>query len=506
MKRIFLLVGLFIIGTFVYTVSLLQYIYISSLNSVLPGGIFLYISEAILWLVALIIAIRILLKQTYAYNKSYWIIIILLNPMLGILLYMIFARDFTKRKFVKTRPLIPSKAFLGFEENTFPHYENHPYGDIFKFIHDTSGRSVYEDDTSVEVLNNGNEFFPKLIQELESAKEYIVMEFYIIKTDKIGRKVLDVLKKKSLEGLKVYLIYDHVGSNKHLDKSYMKDLISSGVKVEAFEPQELSIFNTNLNFRNHRKATVIDGKVGFMGGMNLGDEYNHQSEKFGFWRDTHILIRGNGVTSIQNVFIKDWYYITADVLDLRMDKSVEKMDGLFSVMESGPDYEDGLIRDAYIKMIHHAKKSVKIVTPYLIIEPELMNAIKIARRSNVEVDLLVPGKHDYAMVGYATLSYYEQLLGMGVNIYEYKDRFVHSKILIIDDEIASVGSVNIDPRSFHLNFEVTGIFMNKEVKKLVSSFEKDIELSNRITAENWQKRSIFQRLLQGLFNLFSPIF
>lgn len=506
MKRIFLLVGFFIIGTFVYTVSLLQYIYISSLNRVLPGGIVLYILEAFLWLVALGIAIRILLKQTYAYNKSYWIIIILLNPMLGILLYMIFARDFTKRKFFKTRPLIPSKAFLGFEENTFPHYENHPYGDIFKFIHDTSGRSVYEDDTSVEILNNGDEFFPKLIQELKKAKEYIVMEFYIIKTDKIGRSVLDVLKQKALEGVKVYMIYDHFGSNKHLDKKYMKELIHCGIKVEAFDPQELSIFNTNLNFRNHRKATVIDGTVGLMGGMNLGDEYNHDSLKFGFWRDTHILIRGNGVTSIQNVFIKDWYYITSDVLDLKMDKSAEKMEGLFTVMESGPDFEDGLIRDAYIKMIHHARKSVKIVTPYLIIEPELLNAIKIARRSNVEVDLLVPGKHDYVMVGFATLSYYEQLLAMGVSIYEYKDHFVHSKILIIDDELASVGSVNIDPRSFHLNFEVTGIFLNQAVKKLVSSFEKDKEVSNQITAEHWQKRSIFQRLLQGLFNLFSPIF
>lgn len=506
MKRIFLVVALFVVGTFVYTVSLLQYIYFSQLGSVLPRGIILYLAEAFFWLVALMIAIRILLKQTYAYNKSHWIIIILLNPILGILLYMIFARDFAKRKFHKTRPLIASKAFLGLEENTFPMYDAHPYGDLFHFIHVTSGRSVYENDTSVRILNNGDQFFPKLKEMITLAKDYILMEFYIIKSDHIGREVMDLLKAKAIEGVKVYIIYDHFGSNKHLDKKYLASLKASGVHVVAFDPQTLSVFNSNLNFRNHRKATVIDGHTGFMGGINLGDEYNHASDKFGFWRDTHMMIQGNGVTSIQNVFVKDWYYVTGDVLDLKMDKSNEHVPGLFAVMESGPDFEDGLIRDAYIKMMHHAKSSIKIVTPYLILEPEIMSAIKIARKSGVQVHLLVPGLHDYVMVGYATLSYYEQLLSMGVKIYEYQDHFVHSKILIIDDTLASVGSVNFDPRSFHLNFEVTGIFMNAAVDDLVQAFHEDILVSREVDLETWKKRGFFPRLIQGLFNLFSPIF
>jgi len=506
MKKIFFLVALFVVGTFVYTISLMQYIFISSINHVLPKGIALYIIEAFLWFVALIIALRILLKQTYAYNKSYWIIIILLNPLLGIILYFIFARDFVTSKFYKTRPLIASKAFLGFEENTFPKYENHPFGPIFEFIHNTSGRSVYEDDTMVEILNNGDQFFPKLAYELKNANEYILMEFYIIKTDIIGRKILDILKEKALLGLKVYLIYDHFGSNKHIDKHYLQSMLDSGIHIAAFDPQTISIFNSNLNFRNHRKATIIDGHTGFMGGINLGDEYNHDSAKFGFWRDTHIMVKGNGVTSIQNVFVKDWYYITNDVLEMKMDKSNEHFPGLFSVMESGPDFENGLIRDVYIKLIHHAKKSIKIVTPYLIIEPELMTAIKIALRSGVDVTLLVPGKHDYVMVGYATLSYYEQLLSLGVRIFEYRDHFVHSKVLIIDDELASVGSVNFDPRSFHLNFEVTGIFQNHAVRDLTNAFSNDLLVSNEIILDEWKKRSIFKKLLQGLFNLFSPIF
>jgi cardiolipin synthase len=332
------------------------------------------------------------------------------------------------------------------------------------------------------------------------------MEFYIMKTDKIGRKIMDLLKAKAKEGVEVYVIYDHFGSERHLNRKYMKDLKTCGVRISVFDPQKISLLNSNFNFRNHRKAIVIDGYIGFVGGLNLGDEYNHKSPKFGFWRDTHLLVRGNGVTSIQNVFVKDWYYVTGGILNKPLDKTVEECRGLFAVLESGPDFEVGLIKDAYFKMIAQAKRSIRIVTPYLIIEPDMMTALRIAAKSGVLIQLLVPGKHDFAMVGSATRSYYEQLLGYGVQIFEYSDRFVHSKILIIDDQTASVGSVNFDPRSFHINFEVTAVFSNDSVLDLVHSFEEDIARSHPIKPEDWKKRGILTRLVQGFFNLFSPIF
>ena len=506
MKRIFLLVALLIAATFVYTISLAQYISFTTIIDVLPHNVFIYATLIFLWLLALAVTIRIILKQTYAFHKSHWIIIMLLNPILGLLFYGIFARDFATRKFKKTRPLIATKAFLGLEEKTNPNFENHAFGPIFDYARKTTGRSVYEGDTHVEVLNNGDEFFPCLIENLEQAKHSILMEFYIIKTDTIGKRVLDILKEKAESGLDVYLIYDHFGSNNHLDRTYMREIENSGVNVGVFDPQTISIINSNLNFRNHRKAIVIDGWIGFIGGMNLGDEYNHDSKKFGFWRDTHLLVRGNGVTGIQNVFVKDWYYIHDDVLDVPLDTTGEDQPGLFTVIESGPDFEDSLIRDVYLKMISSAKQSVKIVTPYLIIEPELMIAIKLAVKSGVEVTLLLPGKSDYVTVGFATRSYYERLLELGVNIYEYEDTFVHAKVLIVDDEIASVGSVNIDPRSFHLNFEVTAIFENDAVDTLVATYEDDLRKSKKIDADIWKERGIFIKLLQGIFSLFSPIF
>lgn len=490
----------------IYSFFLIIGLHISSLSILITNNSALYIILIIVWIFSLGIIIRILLQPTYAYNKSHWILILLMNPFVGIVLYYIFARDFHIKKLSKHRPLIASKAFLGLEESTNPDYAKTTFGNIFEFIHSTTGRSVYEDDTYLEILNNGDVFFPRLIKEISKAKDYIFMEFYIVKTDIIGKKILDILKSKAKAGLDVYLIYDHMGSNKHLNYSYMKKLKESGVHIGIFDPQTISVFNSNLNFRNHRKAIVIDGKVGFVGGMNLGDEYNHLDKKFGFWRDTHVILKGNGVTSIQNVFVKDWYYITNTVIDKPMDKSIESFPGLVTVIESGPDFENSLIRNVYYKMMLAAKKSIKIVTPYLIIESELMIAIEIARKSGVQVELLVPGKHDYIAVGYATESYYETLLNLGVKIYIYKDHFVHSKILIIDDEIASVGSVNFDPRSFHLNFEVTSIFENKAVEDLVNAFLDDLTKSEEVLLEQWKKRGIIARIIQGLFNLFSPIF
>lgn len=515
MRRGFLVVLLFIIVVFVYTILLVQtntFTLIGGLLedsglSILSGPITLYCIEIGLSLLSVIIVFRIVLRQqTYAYNKAHWILIMLLSPIVGIILYNVFARDFTTRRLEITRPLMAKKAFLNLEEPTDPDYSAFPKGNVFRFIHETTGRSVYQDDTRIELLNNGDVFFPRLIAELERASQYILMEFYILKTDKIGRKVLDILRRKAAEGVDTNLIYDHFGSVHHIDRAYMATLKEAGVKIGVFDPQRVSLFNSNVNFRNHRKATVIDGNVGFLGGMNLGDEYNHDSPKFGFWRDSHILITGNGVTSIQNVFIKDWYYITGKVIEKPLDKTVEAFPGLFAVLESGPDFEVGLIKDAYLKMITSAQKSIRISTPYLIIEPEMMSALKIAAKSGVEVIFLVPGLSDRAMMGYATRSYYEQLLSYGIRIFEYSGHFVHSKVLLVDGEIASVGSVNFDPRSFHINFEATGIFENAAVGSVASAFAEDLTKSREITAEEWRKRGFFRRFIQGLVNLFSPLF
>jgi cardiolipin synthase len=506
MKRIFFVISLMIVALFVYTLIIVQYINYTNLRNIFPSAIVVIALEIITGLFALGITIKILFKQSYAYKKSHWILLMLINPIIGITLYIIFARDYRTKRLERTRPMIANKEFIKFEEITSPQFPENEIGSIFKYIHDITKRSIYENDTLVEVLNNGDEFFPRLIEEIKNAKDYIMMEFYIIKTDNIGCQILDLLKEKAMSGLDVYLLYDHFGSNKFLDRTTMSSVIASGVKVAVFDPQAISFFDSNVNFRNHRKATIIDGKVGFVGGINLGDEYNHQSPKFGFWRDSHVLIKGNGVTSIQNVFIKDWYYVKNEVLEKPLDKSIELFTGFFTVVESGPDFENGLIKDIYLKMINSAKRSIRIVTPYLIIEPEMMTALKIAVQSGVQIKILVPGKSDTKIAGFATRSYYEALLSYGVEIYEYRDHFVHSKILVVDDIIASLGSVNFDPRSFHLNFEVTAIFSNDATNQVVQAMEFDLTQSTKIDINEWNRRGLLTRLIQGFINLFSPLF
>ncbi|MGE4572695.1 MAG: cardiolipin synthase [Candidatus Izemoplasmatales bacterium] len=506
MKRIFAIFALGVFAAFVYTISAMQYNYINNVIQIFSGNVFGFIVSGLLGLIAIIILVRVLLKEDYAYNKSYWLLIIVLNPILGMILYGIFARDFHLRKFPKTRPLIANKAFLAYEHKLKEDISKYPYHEVFEFIENHTSRTIYKDNTSVLLLNNGDQFFPKLAEEINKAKDFILMEFYILKTDNIGKKILDLLAKKVQENVKVYVLYDHFGSNKHIDYKYLDDLHKKGIVFSVFDPQTLSVFNSNLNFRNHRKVTVIDGKVGFIGGMNLGDEYNHQSKKFGFWRDTQIMLEGQGVLGLYNVFIKDWYYVNNHVLDFYRlpNKIVDK--GLLSVIESGPDFESGLIKHVYLKMITEAKKSIKLTTPYLILEPEIMAALKVAAHSGVRIQLMVPGKHDYIAVGYATKSYYEPLLKMNVEIYEYEDKFIHAKTLMIDDALASVGTVNIDPRSLNLNFEATAVFVNKTVDDLVRTFNEDLLISKRITKEEWRKRGIFTRIAQGWFNLFSPMF
>jgi len=507
MKRVFVIFALGVFGAFVYTISAMQYNYINNVIQVF-SGIFVvgFIISGLLGMIALGIIVRVLLKEDYAYNKSYWLLIMVLNPILGIILYGIFARDFQLRKFPKTRPLIASKAFLAYEEDGEDDYQEAHFGSVFSFIKNHTSRAIYKNNTAVTLLNNGDQFFPKLEEEIKKAKRFVMMEFYILKTDNIGQRILNLLGEKLKEGVNVYILYDHFGSNKYIDHTYIEHLKKLGMHIAVFDQQTLSVFNSNLNFRNHRKVTVIDGDVGFIGGMNLGDEYNHRSTRFGFWRDTQIMIKGRGVLGLYNIFIKDWYYVTNHVLDLYRNPSAENQKGFFSVIESGPDFENGLIKDTYLKMFASAKKSIKLTTPYLILEPEMMAAIKIAAFSGVKIQLMVPGKHDYFTVGYATKSYYEPLLKMGVEIYEYENKFIHAKTLMIDDVLASVGTVNIDPRSLNLNFEATAIFENDTVKDVVKTFNDDIQLSKRVTVEEWRQRGIFTRIAQGWFNLFSPMF
>ncbi len=457
----------------------------------------------ILYLSAFLVIVSVILKSKYIANKTFWLIIIIANPLLGLILYYIFARDYRFKILEKKKPLFFHNYFIK-DDDISEEIEN-DYNDIFKFSRNLSKRTVYKNNTKVTPLCNGENFFPLLKEKMINAKKNIYMEFYILKNDELGKEFLDILKLKAMEGLKCYLVYDDVGSRKYISKKYMNSLKNAGVRIACFEPLKFSIFNNSVNFRNHRKITVIDGNVGFIGGINLGNEYNHLSKKFGFWRDMHLCVEGYGVNALTTIFNKDWYYATNEEMPLEKNKTLINNVSNFMIVESGPDYETCIIKDVYFKLIVSAKNSIKIASPYLAIEPELMQAIKIAVKSGVKVEILVPGKGDKFLFFQGTRSYYDELLYNKVKIYEYRNCFMHSKYLIVDDEICSLGTVNFDFRSFNLNYEATALFNGEEAKKMGKIFNEDIKISEEINYDTWKKRSVIKKIVQGIINLLSPL-
>ena len=267
------------------------------------------------------------------------------------------------------------------------------------------------------------------------------------------------------------------------------------------------MFNTRVNYRNHRKVTIIDGKYGFIGGMNLADEYNNGVKKFGHFRDTHLVLEGLVVNSLTALFFRDWYYNTNDFIDDKsyyIAESVET-DGLIQIIPSGPDFHYPPIRNTYVKMINNAKKSIKIMTPYIALDQQMLTSLIIASKGGVKVDIIIPGVPDKKSVYFVTKSFIGELLDAGINIHLYKKGFTHAKVLISDDTLASCGTYNLDNRSAVINFEATALLYKTGVDKLIKDFNKDLSVSKQINPKKWKNRGFSNKVIEGLFNLFSPL-
>jgi cardiolipin synthase len=268
--------------------------------------------------------------------------------------------------------------------------------------------------------------------------------------------------------------------------------------------------NNQINFRNHRKICVVDGNVGFVGGLNIGDEYLGKDEYFGFWRDTHLYVRGEAVRSLQLIFLQDWYYTTGVTLltpiYLSPNLVEDKEFGGVQLLSGGPDNDWNVIKNVFFAMISSAKKSIWIESPYFIPDDDILSALRIAALSGIDVRVILPSKPDKRLVFYASRSYFTELLEAGIRVYEYSNGFLHSKIIIVDQELASIGTSNMDMRSFHLNFEVNAfLYRTKSAEKLVNDFLDDIENSKEVVLDDYKERPILQRLHESTARLFSPL-
>ncbi|MRH44045.1 cardiolipin synthase [Aquibacillus halophilus] len=479
--------------------------------------------ELIPYISGFIIAFNILLASTIVFlerkNASStwaWLMVLLFIPVMGFIFYLIFGRKLSNKKIFTwdTKSRLGVKKAVqhqlrALEQGTFKYKQKSiiPYKDLI-YLHLRNDDAILTQDNEVEIFTDGQEKFDSLIRDIEAAKDHIHLLYYIIRHDKLGQEVADALIKKAKEGVQVRILFDDMGSRRLSRRKYVRSIQKAGGEVEAFFPPLIPKVNLKINYRNHRKLAIIDGKTGYIGGFNIGDEYLGASKKFGYWRDTHLKIQGDAVRSMQTRFILDWNQASRNdiIYEDRYYASEPKGDVGIQIVSSGPDSEWQQIKNGYIKMIMEAKEYIYIQTPYFIPDDTLLDALKIAVLSGVDVRIMIPNKPDHPFVYWATLSNIGELLRAGAAVYIYQNGFLHAKTIVVDGKIASVGTANIDVRSFRLNFEVNAFLYNSDIaEQLVAEFKKDIVLSSQLTLKLYNQRSKWIRFKESISRLISPI-
>jgi len=457
--------------------------------------------------ISAVIVISILVKSEQTPSKLPWLLFLVFEPFIGLALFLTFGREYRYSIRYRKKERLRPAAYLTNEPVTDFHAlldagMDQELVDIFRVSYEETKHHIYHGDSHAEVLTNGHAYYNDLKASIKSAKDFVLLQSYIITTDQIAREIFDLLKEKT--DIRRIVLYDAIGSI-YLDQEYIRSLERSGVEVIKIDPVRFGFFNTRINYRNHRKIVVVDGLVGYTGGMNIGEEYVHKS-KLGFFRDTQVRITGAAVKSLTQLFMRDYYAMTGELLEEGFYKEAKlSSNETVQIVPSGPEFMRPPIRNTYVKMINNARESIYLTTPYLALDLETKTSLIIAAKSGVDVRIILPGKPDKKMVYIVTKSFIQELLENGIKIYFYQDAFIHSKVFIMDSLIASVGSYNLDNRSARINFEVTTLLLGESVDTLVKDFEHDLENSDMIDLSEWKNRSLITRLIEGVFNLMAPI-
>lgn len=464
---------------------------------------------------AFFIGMVIFLENSNPSKTIAWLLILFLVPVVGFIFYILFGQNVRKKKRFEKKKDIDFKLLSQIaytqekilnEIGLFGNDESMVKSRLIKLLLKNS-QAPFTVNNNTEVLTNGENTYSSIISELKKAKHHIHIQYFIIRNDNIGNQIKDILIEKVKAGVEIRLIYDSVGCWK-LGKKYVKSLKEAGVEVHTFYPVIFPVLSRQLNYRNHRKIIVIDGKIGYLGGINIGDEYLGKNPNLGFWRDTHIKIEGEAIYSLQNIFLKDWYFVSNElIIDEKYYPNLEHYgEQLIQITSSGPDSDWESILQAYFTMISTAEKRIWITTPYLVPDESILMALKTASLSGIDVRIIIPSKPDHYLVYWASKANIEELLMAGVKVYTYEKGFIHSKILLVDGISASIGTANLDIRSFSINFEVNAfIYDNAVVKRLEDDFIMDTEDSKEVILEQHLKRGIYTKFREALGRLFSPL-
>lgn len=447
-------------------------------------------------------------KANPAYKIS-WIFATILLPFVGGLLYLTFGKRRTMKKI--------KRKFKNSSYNSFNEFfaENKKFIDslnidvsclqMVKWIFNVSKHPVY-DATDTEFLASGNLYFEKLISDLKNAKNTIFIEFFIISPGKMWGEILDILIEKTKCGVDVKLIYDDFGTIASLPRNYDKYISSLGIKCKVFNPIKPR-FEAFMNNRDHRKMVVIDGEIAYTGGINFADEYINKKERFGFWQDCGVRLKGKAVFSFVVLFLNMWNYLSGESIffkDFVPEKYADISDGLVMPYGDNPVNSYYLNDSIYLKIVSRAEKYVYIQTPYLIIDDKLTNSLIFAAQSGVEVIIITPNIYDKFYVHAVTRSSYYRLIKSGVKIYEFTPGFIHSKVIISDGIVGVLGTANFDFRSLYLHFECSvWMYKTKALKQIYEDFKKIICKSKKVSLKECEKRNFFEKILGFILKPFS---
>lgn len=457
-------------------------------------------------IVAIIIAI--LLDNRDPAKSLAWITILILLPLVGIILYLFFGHNFRKQKIIsrksvrhiKNRPT-PTCDISQVDMQQLSPQQQH----LIRLLMKMGEAPVYAG-SKIDVFVDGTSTFDTMFETIEQAKQHIHIEFFIFEDDRVSNRLRELLIKKAQEGVRVRMIYDYLGSWR-LPKSYIQSLRKAGVYVRSFLPVRFRLSRFRINYRNHRKILVVDGKIGFTGGLNIADRYLY-GNKLGQWRDTFVRIEGNAVHGLQANFLIDWLFVDRKlIVDAKYYPELPVYDdNLVQFVASGPDSDWENITHGLTQAIMTATHYVYMHTPYFVPSQSVVSAIHTAALSGVDVRLLIPEKSDSPISAAATKSYISRLLEAGVRVYFYQNNFLHSKSIVMDDMISSIGSANLDERSSNQNFELNAFIYDKDTAiTLKEHFLNDLKQSREITLNTWNQRANREKLAESIARLFVPL-
>lgn len=474
------------------------------------------ISIVLYYIIVVLVCIRIIADTTNQTKALGYIFLVTFFPILGIIIYFSIGINYRKNVLYRKKLIIDKNEFKNLQEEvqkfTITNLnENKDYLNyFFPLAKNLANESISSQNNEIKLLTNGENKFVEVLQNLQKAKKFIHIEYYIYENDIIGNQIADILIEKAQQGIQIRFIYDDFGSNKIRGK-FVEKLKQAGVEVAPFYKIKLHLLPNRINYRNHRKIIVIDGIVGFIGGINISDKYINPNPFNLYWRDTHLKLKGVAVLNLQRIFIADWNFCSKQKLAYTPNLFPYKANAIYGnsftqITSSGPDSKHPNILYSLIQGITLARKEILITTPYFIPDKSFIDALIIARNSGVNIHIIVPGVSDSFMVNTASTSFYTELLEIGINIYLYQKGFIHAKTVIFDEFISVVGTANLDQRSFDLNFEVNCLVYDEKLAlQMKKSFFNDVTNSIELVLETWENRPYYKKLLERILRLFAPL-